>query len=140
MTWSKNFRKCIIGAVYQNIFWESFNNSEYIPEWSMLMTENHNNEDTFTEEQLSEVYDIFLSKKAICIEKITKYVSKWDKTFDLIKACLIVFLIEDELNTDVENKLVGHYIKFAQDFAGGENPALVHAVISKVLEENSTKG
>ena len=136
--WSKNFRKCLIGAVYQNLFWESFNNSDYSPDWSMIINENHNTDDTFTKENLIEVYNVFLSKKLSYIENIMKYVNKWDKTFDLIKACLIVFLVEDEINTDPENKLVGHYIKFAQDFAGGENPALVHAVISKILEAKST--
>lgn len=135
--WSKNFRKCIIGAVYQNLFWESFNNSEYKAEWSMLLAEHHKEDDHFDETDLQLVYDTFLSKKVSYIERITKYVNKWDKTFDLVKASLIVFLIEHDQNTDPENKLVGHYIKFAQDFAGGENPALVHAVISKVLEEKS---
>lgn len=135
--WSKNFRKCIIGVVYQNLFWESFNNSEYVPDWPILLAQHHNDEDTFNESDLQSIYSTFLSQKSYYIERITKYVNKWDKTFDLIKACLIVFLIEHDQNTDPENKLVGHYIKFAQDFAGGENPALVHAVISKVLEETT---
>jgi transcription termination factor NusB len=137
MTWSKNFRKCIIGSVYQNLFWDSFNNNHYTPDWEMIIDQNRNVEDVISIEELASVYDLFLSRKPIYIEQITQYVNKWDKTFDLVKACLIVFLIENEINTDKEAKLVGHYIKFAQDFAGGENPALVHAVISKVLEKTA---
>jgi transcription termination factor NusB len=133
--WSKNFRKCIIGSVYQNLFWESFNNSQYKPDWENLLDQNKDDDTIILKDDLSSVYSLFISKKDTYINKITKYVNKWDKTFDLIKACLIVFLIENELNIDKNSKLVGHYIKFAQDFAGGENPALVHAVISKVLEE-----
>jgi transcription termination factor NusB len=133
--WSKNFRKCIIGSVYQNLFWDSFNSNQYDPDWTTLVDQNKNDEDIISQEDLSKVYSLFLGKKSLYIDQITKYINKWDKTFDLIKACLIVFLIENEINTDDDAKLVGHYIKFAQDYAGGENPALVHAVISKILED-----
>jgi transcription termination factor NusB len=135
--WSKNFRKCLIGAVYQNLFWDSLNSTQYSPDWSILVDQNKNIEESIVEEDLSSMYDLFVTKKTFYIDTITKHVNKWDKTFDLIKACLIVFIIENEVNTDKEAKLVGHYIKFAQDFAGGENPALVHAVISKILEETT---
>ena len=135
--WSKNFRKCVIGAVYQNLFWCSFNGNTYTPDWTMLMNEHKNSEDIFTVEDLDLAYQDFVSNKDTYITNITEYVSKWDKTFDLVKACLIVFLIEKNADPSPESKLVGHYIKFAQDFAGGENPALVHAVISKILEDKS---
>lgn len=135
--WSKNFRKCIIASVYQNLFWDSFNGSQYTLDWTGLINENKTENIEFTEKDLFKIYTIFLSNKENYINKITKYVNKWDKTFDIIKACLIVFLLEHELNQDNDARLVGHYIKFAQDFAGGENPALVHAVISKMIEEST---
>ncbi|MBC7472015.1 MAG: hypothetical protein H7196_01990 [candidate division SR1 bacterium] len=135
--WPKNFRKCVIASVYQNLFWDSFNGSEYIPDWTVLINEIKNEDIEFTESDLIKVYNIYLSNKEIYIDQIIKHINKWDKTFDIIKACLIVFLLESNLNEDKEAKLVGHYIKFAQDFAGGENPALVHAVISKMIEESA---
>jgi transcription termination factor NusB len=135
--WSKGFRKCIICAVYQQLFWESFNNTSYKPNWEMIASQNKKDDDVFTDSDLDNTFSVFTNNKPIFVEKITQYINKWDKTFDIVKACLLVFLMELDAKPDDNTKVVGNYIKFAQEFAGGENPSLVHAVISKILEDKS---
>jgi transcription termination factor NusB len=136
--WSKNFRKCLIGAIYQNLFWASFNETEYKPEWESLMAENYNSEvDKFKAPDLQRAYKVFLANKADFTDNLKSFANQWERTFDLIQACLFAFETEyfiSELPSEEKNKMIGSYIKFAQDFAGGDNPALVHAVMSRVVE------
>jgi transcription termination factor NusB len=136
--WSKNFRKCLIGAIYQNLFWASFNETEYKPEWESLMAENYNQEiDKFKDQDLQKAYNVFLTNKADFTKNLKSFANQWERTFDLIQACLYAFETEyliSQLPPEEKNKMIGSYIKFAQDFAGGDNPALVHAVMSRVVE------
>jgi transcription termination factor NusB len=136
--WSKNFRKCLIGAIYQNLFWASFNETEYKPEWESLMAENYNQEiDKFKDQDLQKAYNVFLTNKADFTTNLKSFANQWERTFDLIQACLFAFETEyliSQLPPEEKNKMIGSYIKFAQDFAGGDNPALVHAVMSRVVE------
>ena len=63
--------------------------------------------------------------------------ANWNKTFPIVKACLFTFLLEKDYlrstQSDVESKeVVSKYIRLSEDLVGGQNVALVHAILSKV--------
>jgi transcription termination factor NusB len=134
--WTKSFRKCLIGAIYQHLFWKSFSEVEYTPNWEDLSKVVYKEDETISITDLESVFQTFLSKKEEYSVVLHKYITRWDKTFDIMKAALFCFMIEyAERKSEDDLHILGVYIKFAQDYAGGENPALIHAIISKMIEE-----
>jgi transcription termination factor NusB len=134
--WTKSFRKCLIGAIYQHLFWKSFSEVDYTPNWEDLTKAIYKEDETITTKDLEFKFKNFLKNQEQYSSILHKYITKWDKTFDIMKAALFCFIIEyaDRKNEE-DLHILGVYIKFAQDYAGGENPALIHAVISKMIEE-----
>lgn len=137
--WTKPFRKSLISGVYENIFRTSLEGIATDIDWHMIAEEYSNDEQSVNVDDLSKVYEHIQSEHDKYVLSIKKYSKHWDRTYDIIKACLIVFLGELEYTKKTtgsyEQNLVGKYIRLAQDFAGGENPALVHAIASKLLNE-----
>jgi transcription termination factor NusB len=134
--WTKSFRKCLIGAIYQHLFWKSFSEVEYTPNWEDLSKVVYKEDETISITDLESAFQTFLSKKEEYSLVLHKYITRWDKTFDIMKAALFCFMIEyAERKAEADLHILGVYIKFAQDYAGGENPALIHAIISKMIEE-----
>jgi transcription termination factor NusB len=134
--WTKSFRKCLIGAIYQHLFWKSFSEVDYTPNWDDLTKVVYKEDETISVTDLENAFQTFLSKKEEFSVVLHKYITRWDKTFDIMKAALFCFMIEYvERKGEDDLHILGVYIKFAQDYAGGENPALIHAIISKMIEE-----
>jgi transcription termination factor NusB len=134
--WTKHFRKSIIAAIYQNLFWQSLSGSVYIPDWENVTKEVYTEDEVVSIKELQACYNRFITSKETSTSLLQEYITKWDKTFDIVKAALFCFLLEysDRKNED-DLHILGNYIKFAQDFAGGENPGLIHAVMSKMIED-----
>jgi transcription termination factor NusB len=134
--WTKSFRKCLVGAIYQNLFWETFSGVMYVPNWQILVDELSKEGDEISVEDLENGYQKYLDSKEHSSKILHSYISKWDKTFDIMKAALYCFIIEySERKNEPDLHLLGQYIKYAQDFAGGENPSLIHAIMSRMIEE-----
>jgi transcription termination factor NusB len=137
MNWSKRFRKILISGIYQHLLWTGIATPAYVPNWETIILEHSSDDETITMDALEEEYQYFLSHEREYLEILQKYIKKWNMTFDIIKAILYVFLIEKQslaqANEAEIKRITSIYIKFAQDFAGGENPGLVHAVISNIL-------
>jgi transcription termination factor NusB len=135
--WTKSFRKCLIGAIYQHLFWKSFSEVDYTPNWEDLTKVVYKEDEAISIVDLESAFQTFLTKKEEYSVVLHKYITRWDKTFDIMKAALFCFMIEyAERKGEDDLHILGVYIKFAQDYAGGENPALIHAIISKMIEEN----
>ncbi len=138
--WNKQFRKALIAAIYQHLFWSGFTKTHVDPNWQQICSEIFKEDQPYSEKELQSTYELFIEKEVYYTNLLQQYVSKWDKTFDIIKACFYCFLIElGERKNEPDLKLVGTYIKFGQDFAGGDNPGLVHAVLSNILENDLEK-
>jgi transcription termination factor NusB len=136
--WSKTFRKSLISAIYEDLFSESLDQFDHNePSWSQIIEENETQENPLILDNLVEVFVFYKNNKSEIIDTIQPLMTTWHKTFDLVKACLVCFCVEvqytQEQSQEIDTGIVGKYIRLTQSFAGGENPALVHAVTSKLL-------
>ena len=137
--WTKAFRRSFISAVYVDIFADSVEGLSKEPEWSVIVSEFSTEEDTLKQVEVIEIFEYYQAHREESLALIRKYMNSWDKTYDLIKACLVCLVVEikylQRTDRPVPANLVGKYIRLAQDFAGGDNPGLVHAVGSKIMLE-----
>ena len=139
--WTKNFRRALISAVYQDIFTTALDEvGVSIIDLKGICNEYSSTETPLVQSELEGVFDVYRSKTASYTERIKSKLTSWDKTYPLIKATLISFALEIDLaaeNTvELEPNIVNKYVRLAQEFAGGDNPGLVHAVASKIFDEN----
>lgn len=137
--WSKAFRKSLISAIYEDLFSESLDEFSHLePSWLAIIEEYETAENPLEVEKLVETFVFYKTHKTDIIDTIQPFMTTWHKTFDLVKACLVCFCVEVMLsktnNNELDPGVIGKYIRITQSFAGGENPSLVHAVTSKLLE------
>jgi transcription termination factor NusB len=137
--WTKAFRKSLISAIYEDLFSESLESFVHDePSWFQIIEENESSDDPMSLQDLMDVFDFYRTHKSSIISTIKPLMTTWHKTFDLVKACLVCFCVEvmytKENNQKLDDGIVGKYIRLTQSFAGGENPALVHAVTSKLMQ------
>lgn len=140
MMWTKVFRKALISVVYQDIFSisiEGLNKNDF--DLDLVISEYSTQDTPILIDEIKEVLDFYNQDNNYYSEIVKKYLNKWDKTYDLIKATLVVFTLEllyaKEHNIYIQGNLVGKYVRLAQDFVGGDNPGLVHAVASKIFAD-----
>lgn len=139
--WTKAFRKSLISGIYQTIFRQSLEGLEKSVNWDVIVDEYSTSEIEVKKDDLEKVF-VYVDKNFDSyITSIQKYSKNWNRTFDVIKACLVALIVEIEYKKDsnesIETTVVGKYIRLAQDFAGGDNPGLVHAIGSKLVTEYS---
>ena len=137
--WTKAFRRSLISALYVDIFADSVEGLPKEPNWTVIVSEFSTDQETLRQVEVIEMFEYYQAHRIESLDLVKKYMNSWNKTYDLIKACLVALVIEIKYlqRTDraVPANLVGKYIRLAQDFAGGDNPGLVHAVGSKIMLE-----
>jgi transcription termination factor NusB len=137
--WTKDFRFCLFSLIYDDslgyremnevVDYEEFVNS-VLTEYKSFKKENV---DTGV---LRVEFESYLSKKNSMIVRLTTLLPDWNKTFEIIKAVLLCFLIEKQsLKIFEKDKLVVSYIKFAEGYCVSSNVKLIHAVLSKLVDE-----
>jgi hypothetical protein len=130
VAWTKSERYCLFASIYGSLFWAEIN-MDYPLDWSIIQGNNLYNEDAPSNDWLDFRFDIFSENKEVYIADIKNYLTDWSKTFNIVKAILITFLIELDEATVETNELdvnfIGKYI--------GENTPLVHAIISKMIAQ-----
>lgn len=137
--WTKEFRFCLFSLIYDDLLgyketddgfdFESFVES-ILTEYKSFKKENTAISD------LEKQYDSYLKSKAKLETKLITYLPDWNKTFAIIKAILITFQLEKQsLKVFEKDKLVVIYIKFAEDYCASTNVKLIHAVLSKLVDQ-----
>lgn len=139
IVWTKAFRRSLISALYVDIFSDSVAEASIEPNWQVIVHEFSTPEETPQLVQVKEMYDFYQENRNQLLEIVKKHLVSWEKTYDLTKACFVGLVIEitQLQNSDrpVPSNLVNKYIRLAEEFAGGENPGLMHAVGTKIMEE-----
>jgi transcription termination factor NusB len=138
--WDKSVRQILFTVIYEYLFWgQNFDDSQI--DWDLIYTLNKFE----YEEAIDEAQDLF--KKFLETEQeledgVKPYMQNWDKTFDIVRAVLFTAQMElasNYLTIEEKEKIVGKYIHLTQDMIGGKNPALVHAVLSKIVHKDIEK-
>jgi transcription termination factor NusB len=139
--WSNPTRKILIGSIYEYLFWSNLG-SKKIPEvdWTQLIDLYNTESFPLAEKELNSLYEKFLEKSETYIHIIQEHFDNWSKTYDIVKAILIVFVLElEDTNLASEKSIINKYLKITQELVGGQNPNLVHAVALKIYQNHTNK-
>lgn len=139
--WSKNFRICLFNAVYQELFTKGLTDSNLSFDWTLVFDTIENQAELPDIQNLDRSLE-FLKENQTKYESILqKYLSNWNKTYSIVRAIMLCFLQEVSeaqaiSKTDLEVvEIISKYIKLTEEYVGGENTALVHAITSNILEK-----
>ncbi len=142
--WEKNFRVALFTAVYQKLFQSDFVDAGIAWNWEIVL----NNLKVEEASKMPKVQDLSCRLEDLGTNQekyqnlLQKYLQSWDRTYDIVKAILLTYLQElsemkESGSLEVNsNEIVSKYIRLTQEYIGGENTALVHAVASNILENN----
>jgi hypothetical protein len=145
--WTKEVRLAVCSSIYEDIFWNSVvaqdkTVTKIDEDFIEDVVKNLTKEDVAVYESTIKTYKS--NQKEYYLEVLKPYIEDWKKTFDIVQAILISFILEREYYT-VHNETIadadyaGKYIKVTQDLVGGGNTGLVHAIISKITGQITTK-
>jgi transcription termination factor NusB len=137
--WNKEFRFCLFCLIYEDLLgyreisesvdFESFTDS-ILTEYKSFKKEN------IDLIELEKRYELYLRSKDMLEAKLITFLPDWNKTFEIIKSILITFQLEKQsLKIFEKDKLVVSYIKFAEGYCVSTNVKLIHAVLSKLVDE-----
>lgn len=152
--WTHSFRFCMFLLVYQTVF--DYSSSNLLGEtfdYDLFVESIKSEYKDFFVEQLDSEANIskFFDKSETKFRQKIKFLKKnyptfketlegelaaWDKTFDIIKAVLFCFMIEqnDSKNSETfQRTSIGIYIQLCEEFVVSANVKLIHAVLAKVL-------
>lgn len=127
-------------AVYQELFAEELG-ADLGLEWDFILETVENPQDRPSSKELAKSMASLRLKREQYELLLKKYLHSWERTYETVKAMLLTFLEELSKLREVEEKselieLVGKYVRLTQDYIGGENTALVHAVASNIVEND----
>jgi transcription termination factor NusB len=135
--WTKLLRKSLVSAIYSDFVLTAVDSNNFSPDWEAILLEIKNETDIINIDEISDIFENYKDNKDRIIEILKKHANNWEITFDIVKSCLIVLQLEIEYyknsSAEVPSGVVGKYVRLAQEFAGGDNPGLVHAVGVKLL-------
>ncbi len=152
--WTKNFAICLFSAVYQNIFSQDSKNfidlkedSQIVFDWLVVLDTLNLSQDLPNTDLLQDSLIKIVQNKAKFENILQKYLSDSKKTYKIVKAILFTFLQEleeikkpkEEIPTtllEYYQPMAKKYVRIAQDYVGGENASLVHAVTIKIIQDD----
>jgi transcription termination factor NusB len=137
--WDKKFRIAVFLLLY-NILFKSISLDDFI---SKSATQEFKSElfalsDIYIDQDLDKVFTqilLFYELENEFSTKIKASIKSWDKTFEIIKACLFTFCLEIRNISKLDQekfKIVNTYLRLSQDYLGQENVPLIHAIILKI--------
>jgi len=135
-TWDLPVRTALFFAIYTHVF---LHRTDIIKdaEWDFIQLFLPESQSHFSKEEVDVSYQSFLSKEGLYQKELQQFLHDWQKTYDLVKALFFTLLTELDLYQDssVDHKnLFNRYLRLAQDYIGGENVGLVHAIMIKLFE------
>jgi transcription termination factor NusB len=137
--WTKEFRFCLFSLIYEDLLGllEIAEPVDFERVIESVLTEYKSFEkDNIELTELKKYYELYLQSKNKLEAKLIKFLPDWNKTFDIIKSILITFQLEKQsLKVFEKDKLVVSYIKFAEGYCVSSNVKLVHAVLSRLIDE-----
>lgn len=137
--WTKEFRFCLFSLIYEDLLglvkiaetidFESFIGS-VLTEYKSFKKEN------IDILEIEKQYSNYLKNKEKFETKLIQLLPDWNKTFEIVKSILITFQLEKQsLKIFEKDKLVVSFIKFAEGYCVSTNVKLIHAVLSKLVDE-----
>ncbi len=137
--WTKELRFCLFSLIYDDLlgykeFSDVIDSQTYI---ESILTEYK----TFKNEnikgiELENQFDNYTKSKTKLEAKLIAHLPDWKKTFEIVKAILFTFQIEKQaLKIYQKDELIVSYIKFAEGYCVSTNVRLIHAVLSKLVDE-----
>jgi hypothetical protein len=145
--WTKEVRLAVCSSIYEDIFWHSV----VAQDKTVIKIDEEFVEDVikvFTQQD-KKMYELAIESYKLkgqqyYLELLKPYIEDWKKTFDIVQAILISFVLEREYYTQHNETIsaqdyAGKYIKVTQDLVGGGNTGLVHAIISKITGQFTKK-
>lgn len=96
--------------------------------------------DEETGKQAVEYFEKFVTGRDRLESRLSALSQNWSKTPDITKALLLALLLEIESSREdltiptVQKRLIGNYLRLAQDYIDGAAVSLVHALVLKLLE------
>ena len=137
--WTKELRFCLFSLIYDDLlgYKETFDSVDFEGFINSILTEYKSfkaeNVDSL---EVEKHYDIYIASKAKLETKLISHLPDWTKTFEIVKAILFTFQIEKQsLKIYEKDSLVVIYIKFAEGYCVSTNVRLIHAVLSKLVDE-----
>jgi transcription termination factor NusB len=137
--WTKEFRFCLFSLVYEDLLdlveiaepvdFESFIDS-VLTEYKSFKKEN------IETLEIEKQFNNYLKNKEKFETKLIQLLPDWNKTFEIVKSILMTFQLEKQsLKVFEKDKLVVSYIKFAEGYCVSTNVKLIHAVLSKLVDD-----
>jgi|GEM_PF-1423733 len=145
--WTKNFSLCLCIAVYQKLTLESRSDFTVAVDWSLILKELNLSLDQSELASLDLQLDYVWRNRNQFEQILGKFLDQPKKTHPFVKAVLLVFLAEllhlrTQQSPEITNQsadwlgLAKKYVRITQNYIGAENPSLVYAVTTKLLQEN----
>ena len=137
--WTKEFRFCLFSLIYDDLL--GYKDSNEVIDYENFVDSILTEYKTYKKEniELAEIqkrFELYLETKEKLEKKLLTLLPDWNKTFEIIKAIFFTFQIEKQsLKVFEKDKLVVSYIKFAEDYCASSNVKLIHAVLSKLVDE-----
>jgi len=147
MLWTKNFSLCLCIAVYQKLTLKSWSESIDAIDWSLIFEELGVSVDKPDLTALNLQLDYIWRNLSQLEQILGKFLDQPKKTHPFVKAVLLVFLAE-LLHLGAQPKLeitdqqldrlalIKKYVRITQNYIGAENPSLVYAVATKLIQAN----
>ena len=136
---TKELRFCLFCMIYENQLLPDINSDvidydaileSILTEYKSFLGENVKAEDLQTH------YEMYLKNQTKYENILKVHLPNWDKTFDILKAVLLAFQVEKKaLKKFDRDEFVVSYIKFAEDYCVSSTVKMIHAVLSKVVDE-----
>lgn len=146
--WTKELRQALIYGTYSHIFWleemsAASEESELNTVIGGLEESGENIKDPeFDRGNYSLILHQILDKLDSTNSLLSGLTNEWLKTAILVKAIMIVFCKELDINKDKPGfntkKQISLYIKIATTHIGESGSHLVHALCTKVVEQGAT--
>lgn len=137
--WTKEFRFCIFSLIYEDIL--AYREKSEIVDLGIFVDAILTEYKSFKLENIDSTgleneYELYLKTKEKLSTKLMEHLPDWNKTFEIIKSILMTFQLEKQsLKVFEKDKLVISYLKFAEDYCVSTNVKLIHAVLSKLIDE-----
>lgn len=144
--WSKRNRMAICCTIYQSLFWREsgVNQDAWIFDAEFLdeVLPGEKTDAVDGELVFAQYNNFLLLQNTVLDAAIDPFMQESKKTFDVVQAVLYTFVLERTLVSATEisetgGTMVGKYIKLTQDLIAGGNTGLVHAILSKMVEQDT---
>ena len=138
--WSKRNRLTVCAKIFEELYWQDM--EEDISHHDQFSTSEleelvpGDEADLINTELVTAALENFRTKGEAYYQNVFhSFMDDWRKTLFTVKAVLYTWVLEYEATKEPRSELIGKYIKLTQDIVAGGNTSLVHAILSKLTEQ-----